>query len=142
MSKIKSGLVGFISGVLFGAGLAVAQMTNPQKVLDFLNVTGDWDPSLALVMAGALVVSWAGYRVKARMQQPVYACDFSVPTNKQIDLRLMLGSATFGIGWGLAGLCPGPAIASLSYASFDLLIFVSAMLVGMLLAKVVIRTTS
>ena len=134
-ANIKTSLVGLIVGVLFGIGLTIAQMTNPQKVLNFLDVTANWDPSLALVMGGALLVSAIGYFIKNKMAQPVCESDFSIPNNKIIDKSLIVGSATFGIGWGLAGLCPGPAIASLSYASFELVVFILAMLVGMAIAK-------
>ncbi|WP_440906140.1 DUF6691 family protein [Catenovulum sp. SX2] len=135
-STIKSGVVGLATGLLFGIGLTIAQMTNPKKVLDFLDITGSWDASLALVMGGALLVSGLGYFVKNKMSQPVCADAFTVPNNQVLDKPLIIGSATFGIGWGLAGLCPGPAIASLSYASADLVVFVVAMLLGMLVAKV------
>jgi len=120
---MKENGIALVSGTLFGIGLAVAQMTNPAKVIHFLDVTGAWDPSLAFVMGAALVVSAIAYRVQ---KTPI-----SVPAG--IDARLVGGAALFGLGWGLAGFCPGPAIASLSTGSPKVVTFVVAMLGGMLL---------
>ena len=112
------------SGTVFGAGLAVSQMTNPAKVLSFLDVAGGWDPSLAFVMGGAVLV----YAVMVRLRK-----DRSVSTRSGIDRPLIVGAALFGLGWGLAGFCPGPALASLVSGSLEVAIFVAAMVVGMLL---------
>jgi len=119
------------SGVLFGAGLAISQMVNPEKVVGFLDFAGDWDPSLALVMAAALSVTAVLYRWTLRRRAPLCAAEFHVPTARRIDARLIGGSALFGIGWGLAGFCPGPALASLSYGTLEPALFVAAMIAGM-----------
>lgn len=121
MNRILSALV---SGSVFGAGLAVSQMTNPAKVLSFLDVTGGWDPSLAFVMGSALVVYALAYRLRG---EP------GTSARSGIDRSLILGAALFGLGWGLAGFCPGPAIASLVSGSLEVAIFVAAMVSGMLL---------
>ena len=128
-------LVAALAGLLFGAGLTVAQMINPAKVLAFLDfggiADGSWDPSLALVMAGALVVTYAGYALTFRRRRPVSAAEFSLPTNRRIDWRLLAGAALFGAGWGLVGYCPGPAIAGLGLGATKTIVFVAAMVVGM-----------
>ena len=110
------------SGFLFGIGLWVSGMANPKKVLGFLDVAGDWDASLMLVMAGAVAVTLAGFRI--------YKEKFRLPARKDIDFPLLAGSALFGIGWGIAGYCPGPAITSLSTLSAESIVFVAAMLAG------------
>ena len=110
------------AGFLFGIGLWVSGMANPKKVLGFLDVTGDWDASLMLVMGGAVAVTLAGFRF--------YKARFQLPTRKDIDLPLVAGSALFGIGWGIAGYCPGPAITALSTLSAESMVFVAAMLAG------------
>jgi len=127
-----AGLVAFfISGLLFGLGLAVSQMVNPAKVLAFLDVAGDWDPSLAFVMAGALMVALPAFHFIFRREGPVLTPKFSLPLRHQIDPRLLLGAALFGIGWGLVGLCPGPAVASLAYFKDSTVIFLLALVAGM-----------
>lgn len=123
------------AGLLFGLGLAVSQMVNPAKVLDFLDVAGNWDPSLAFVMAGAVAVTWIGYRIVLGRPKPVLAERFQLPTATAIDPRLIVGAAIFGIGWGLAGLCPGPAITSIAYLQTGTLYFLPAMLAGLFLAR-------
>ncbi|WP_416305897.1 DUF6691 family protein [Neptunicella sp. SCSIO 80796] len=128
-------LSALLAGILFGLGLCVAQMTNPQKVLDFLDISGNWDPSLALVMGGALVIAGLGFKLSKAKRKPLFANGFNPPKKIKIDRSLIIGAVLFGIGWGLIGLCPGPAIASLAYASQELLIFVVAMLVGMFISK-------
>ena len=115
-----------LAGVLFGAGLTVGQMTNPAKVIGFLDVTGDWDPSLAFVMGAALVVSAIAHRVRAAR-----AVGGAAPAAAGIDARLLLGAALFGAGWGLAGFCPGPAVAALVTGSGRVLLFVGSMVAGM-----------
>ena len=119
-----------LAGALFGAGLAVSQMTNPAKVQNFLDVFGAWDPSLALVMGAALVVTTVGFRVTARRAAPFCTAGFSAPTRSDIDAPLLIGSAMFGVGWGLAGFCPGPALAALSLNVVEVRLFVVAMLLG------------
>jgi uncharacterized membrane protein YedE/YeeE len=127
--------VPLIAGLLFGAGLTVSQMVDPAKVQGFLDFAGiadgTWDPSLAFVMAGALVVTALGYRLALRRPAPLMAPRFALPTRKDVDARLVTGAAIFGVGWGLAGYCPGPAVASLAFGNAEALAFVVAMLVGM-----------
>lgn len=118
------------SGILFGAGLAVSQMINPMKIMDFLDFFGSWDPSLALVMASALAVTALGFRWALRSPQPVFDSHFRLPTAKEIDGKLILGAAIFGIGWGLAGYCPGPGVAAMSLAIWEPFIFTLAVLAG------------
>ena len=121
---------GFLAGVLFGLGLAMSGMTNPLKVQDFLDITGHWDPSLALVMGGAVVTTWVGYRLARHLGKPWLADTFHWPDLVVIDWPLLLGSALFGIGWGLAGYCPGPALGSVALGNTEVWWFVPAMLVG------------
>jgi uncharacterized protein len=123
----------FLAGVLFGAGLTISQMVNPKKVTDFLDFFGRWDPSLAFVMGSALAVTFAFFRIILRRTHPLFAPEFHVPGGRRIDSRLIGGSALFGIGWGLAGFCPGPAVASLAYGRWQSATFVAAMIVGMVL---------
>jgi uncharacterized membrane protein YedE/YeeE len=124
-----------LAGVLMGLGLAVSGMINPAKVLNFLDIFGDWDPTLVIVMASALLTTMVGYRVVLRRETPLFAASYSLPTRRDIDLRLIAGAALFGIGWGLAGFCPGPAIAALSSLRAEPFLFVAAMAVGMVIAK-------
>ncbi len=109
----------FFAGTLFGVGLGLSGMVYPRKVVDFLDLFGAWDPSLALVMGGALCVTAIAYPLVLRCEQPRLVPKFALPTLSQIDVRLVMGSALFGIGWGLAGLCPGPALAVLPFAGVD-----------------------
>ena len=119
------------AGLLFGVGLTVSRMIDPAKVLGFLDITGDWDPSLAFVMAGALAAAAPGYILTKRWDTPFCAAAFARPTATSIDRRLIAGAMLFGIGWGLVGYCPGPALASLGFAGNRILLFVVAMLAGM-----------
>jgi uncharacterized protein len=128
-------VISLISGVLFGIGLVVSGMSNPAKVLNFLDVFGTWDPSLAFVMAGALIVTAIGYRLAWRQPKPVLADAFDLPVSQVIDARLLIGAATFGIGWGLSGFCPGPAVTSLALLAPGTLVFVPTMLIGMGIAR-------
>lgn len=124
-----------IAGALFGAGLAVSGMADPQRVRGFLDLFGAWDPTLAFVMGGALIPMGIAWRIQKRMPTPMAAERFALPTARDLDPRLIAGSALFGIGWGIAGLCPGPAIADLAIAPGPAAIFVLAMLAGMLLHR-------
>jgi uncharacterized membrane protein YedE/YeeE len=124
-------LMALITGLVFGIGLIVAGMTNPAKVLGFLDLAGRWDPSLALVMAGAILVALPAFRVAARRRQSLLGEPMRLPSATRIDRRLVLGSLAFGAGWGLAGFCPGPALASLTTGAVQPLIFCAAMLAGM-----------
>jgi uncharacterized membrane protein YedE/YeeE len=128
-------LAAAICGIVFGVGLAVSGMTNPAKVLAFLDVTGHWDPTLAFVMAGALTVTAVGFAVAGRSARPWFAETFSLPTRRDFDRDLLLGAVLFGVGWGLVGLCPGPALASLWRASSEVFLFVGAMIGGVLLHR-------
>ncbi len=128
-------LAQFVIGLLFGAGLVVAGMSNPAKVLNFLDVgaipAGTWDASLAFVMAGAIAVGFVGYRLVLRRARPVFAESFHLPPTTGIDGRILLGPALFGVGWGLVGLCPGPALTALTTGGQAAWIFVAAMFAGM-----------
>jgi hypothetical protein len=128
-------LAALVSGLLFGAGLALGGMTNPAKVLAFLDVTGAWDPTLALVMGGALAVSAVAYALTRKRAKPLFADAFALPTKRELDARLLCGAALFGVGWALVGLCPGPALASLVRGELEVFVFVAAMAAGMLLER-------
>jgi uncharacterized membrane protein YedE/YeeE len=119
------------SGLLFSLGLTISQMVNPAKVIGFLDIFGDFDPSLAFVMATAIPVTAVGYALTARRHSPICAAEFSLPTRTQIDRPLVLGAVLFGIGWGLVGYCPGPALAGLGLGNPATVLFVFAMLIGM-----------
>jgi hypothetical protein len=118
-------------GIVFGLGLLVSGMAQPTKVQNFLDLFGRWDPSLAVVMAAALAVSWAGFALARRRAQPTFAPQWSWPDRTEIDAPLVAGSALFGIGWGLVGLCPGPALVDILTGSPKLIVFVIAMAAGM-----------
>lgn|SRR5215211_2220894 len=124
-----------IAGAIFGAGLTLSDMVNPARVLNFLDVAGSWDPTLMFVMAGGLAVTTLGYELIFRRGSPVFADKFKLPTQRQIDLPLVGGAALFGIGWGLAGICPGPALTDLVTLEPKVLLFVAAMLLGMIVAS-------
>ncbi len=127
----------FAAGLLFGLGLLVSGMSDPAKVLGFLDMAGDWDPSLALVMAGAVAVSALGTLVARRRGRPLLAPRLDIPTRRDLDLPLVAGAAIFGLGWGLAGLCPGPALTLLTVAPAQAATFVAAMVASMLLVRLV-----
>ncbi len=124
-------LTALFAGGLFGAGLVVSQMTNADKVINFLNVAGDWDPSLALVMVGAIGVHVVLFRFILRRPSPLYATAFALPTSEHIDGKLVGGAALFGVGWALGGFCPGPAVVSMPSGGTHALVFVGAMALGM-----------
>lgn len=124
-------MAAFLSGLIFGVGLVVAQMTNPAKVFGFLNVAGEWDPSLMLVMAGGLTVFGAAYAFAKSRRAPHYAPAFVLPQEQVITRPLMIGAVLFGIGWGLGGLCPGPAVVSAAFGEPRAWAFIAAMLGGM-----------
>lgn len=133
MAKLISSL---IIGAIFGIGIAISGMANPAKVLNFFDLFGTWDPSLIFVMGGALVTAAIGYRIVFGAQKkPLFEPSFLVPTSKVIDKRLVAGSATFGIGWGIAGFCPGGAIPALGLGHNQTLIFVAAMIIGIVVAR-------
>ena len=132
-------LAHFAIGLIFGIGLVIAGMADPAKVLNFLDIaaiaTGTWDASLAFVMGGAVVVTFIGYRLAWRRPAPLMDRVFHHPTQRQIDARVIIGPVIFGIGWGLSGFCPGPALTALVYGGLPALIFVAAMMVGMVAAR-------
>ncbi len=134
---MKSVLVSFFSGVIFAVGLGIGGMTQPAKVIGFLDFAGNWDPSLAFVMIGAIAVHSILYRVIRNRHSPLFSQVFSLPTRTDIDLRLVGGATVFGLGWGIAGFCPGPALTSLASGNLSLVIFTVAMIAGMLLYKFV-----
>lgn len=133
-------LIQFAIGLTFGLGLLVSGMSNPAKVLNFLDLaairTGSWDPSLIFVMIGAVVVTFIGFRVVLNWRQPILGGTFRLPTKTELDLRVITGPAIFGVGWGIAGFCPGPAFVALGYGSSASILFVIAMLAGMAGARV------
>lgn len=136
-STFRTSAIALVSGLLLGLGLAISAMFDPAKVLDFLDIAsvaaGGWDPSLAFVMAGGLIVTLPAFQLARRWRQPVAAPQFQTPTAAGIDRKLVLGAALFGIGWGLVGYCPGPALASLAFGATGTIVFALAMGAGMLL---------
>ena len=134
-------IAALLAGLIFGLGLTISEMVNPAKVLAFLDLFGNWDPSLAFVMGGALIVTAIGYRLAWTQEKPTFAERFQVPGNRQIDTRLAIGAVLFGIGWGLVGLCPGPAISALSFGGAPIFVFLAAMGAGMATFEVYDRVT-
>ena len=137
MTALRLHLIALGAGLLFGAGLAVSGMHDPAKVLGFLDIAaivgGGWDPSLAFVMAGGLAVAWPAFWCTRRRMAPLAAPAFQAPAGTAIDWRLILGALIFGVGWGLVGYCPGPAMAALAFGANGTILFVLAMMAGMLL---------
>lgn len=131
MSVAVRTLAALGSGLVFGLGLSLSGMLDPARVRGFLDVAGAWDPCLMFVLGGAVTVSALGYRIARRLSKPAFAADFQIPANRRIDARLIGGSTLFGIGWGLSGFCPGPAVAALSSGALPVAVFVATMLVGM-----------
>jgi uncharacterized membrane protein YedE/YeeE len=134
---VKGAVTSFLCGSLFGLGLALSGMTDTRRVLGFLDIWGAWDPALLLVMGGAVVVTLVSFRRVLRRAHPLFADAFHLPQNRQIDLRLLSGAAIFGIGWGVYGYCPGPALSALTYGHQGTMLFVGAMVAGMWLASLV-----
>ena len=128
-------LVALFCGTIFGIGLVISQMINPAKVLGFLNVFSEWDPSLALVMIGALIISSPLFHLFKNKEKPIFSTSFSISENKEIDKRLIFGSILFGAGWGVAGLCPGPAISSIALLNISSGTFVFSMFIGFFIAS-------
>jgi len=125
----------YLIGLIFGIGIVISGMGNPAKVLNFFDVAGTWDPSLGFVMGGALIVAAIGYQLAFRRKAPIYQPNFIVPTSNVIDRKLVFGSATFGVGWGLAGFCPGAALPVLGAGDPDVYIFFGAMVAGIFAAR-------
>ncbi|MFY8049385.1 MAG: DUF6691 family protein [Erythrobacter sp.] len=134
---IRDTLVPLLAGTIFGAGLMLGGMTDPARVRGFLDLFGAWDPTLAFVMGGAVLVMALAWLLQKRMQRPVFATSFALPDRSDITAKLVGGSALFGIGWGIAGLCPGPGFAALAIEPLSAAIFVAAMLAGVMLVRLV-----
>lgn len=128
---MRSNLAALFVGAIFGAGVVLSDMVNPGRVQAFLDVAGQWDPTLMFVMGAALIPSALAYLLRRKLMRPVLAGRFFIPENAAPDRRLLVGAALFGIGWGIAGLCPGPALAGLALGAWQAWLFVAAMLVGM-----------
>lgn len=125
----------YLVGLLFGVGISISGMANPAKVLNFFDIAGSWDPSLMFVMGGALVVTFVGYRLVLARNAPLFETRFTLPTRRDLDLNLIGGSALFGIGWGIAGFCPGGALPALGTGRGEVFVFVGAMIAGLILAR-------
>lgn len=132
-------LIALVTGLLFGLGLILSGMTDPSKVIGFLDLAGNWNPSLAFVMGGAILVGFLAFRLAANQTTALLGDAMRLPTARHIDRRLVLGSLTFGVGWGLAGYCPGPALASLATGRTEPVIFVIAMIAGMAVFEILDR---
>ncbi len=128
-------LSGLFAGLVFGAGLTVSGLVNPSKVVAFLDIAGNWDPSLAFVMLGGIAVAAIGFKLVLRRSKPIFDSNFILPTRKDIDRNLIVGAGIFGIGWGLAGYCPGPALAGLGLGAVEAIVFVAAMVAGMFVVR-------
>ncbi|MDE2239882.1 MAG: YeeE/YedE family protein [Rhodospirillales bacterium] len=134
---MKQALFALLAGALFGAGLALSGMADPAKVRGFLDIFGAWNPTLMFVMGGALIPMGIAWRIQAKLLAPLAAERFNLPDTTKLDARLISGAVLFGIGWGVAGLCPGPAITDLALAPRPAFVFVLAMLAGMLIFKII-----
>tara|TARA_R110002072_G_scaffold6717_8_gene38439 strand:- start:976 stop:1422 length:447 start_codon:yes stop_codon:yes gene_type:complete len=132
-------LLTLLVGMLFGTGIAMSGMANPAKVINFFDVAGTWDPSLAFVMGGAVIVTFIGYRMVLRRPRPIYEPAFDIPKNRQLDARLLVGAGIFGIGWGITGFCPGGALPVLGTLDTRVIIFVAALVAGMLITRVLLE---
>lgn len=124
---MKTNIIALLSGLLFGLGLAVSNMLNPARVLSFLDIFGQWDPTLAFVMGGALMLTIPGFFLILKKPRPLFSSRFDLPAKQTIDRQLIIGAVLFGLGWGLAGLCPGPAIAALVSLDKNILLFMVLM---------------
>lgn len=136
---MRDNVVALASGTIFGAGLALGGMTDPARVRGFLDLFGAWDPTLAFVMGGAVMMMALAWLVQRRMQRPLFASAFALPNRSDLTPRLVGGSALFGVGWGIAGLCPGPGFAALAIDAPSAAIFIATMLAGMMLVRLVDR---
>lgn len=135
-------LVGYIAGLLFGLGLTISGMTDPARVLGFLDIAGAWDPTLMFVLGGAVITNFIGYRLVLRRPHPVFDERFQLPTRQDLDIRLIGGASLFGIGWGLSGYCPGPAFASISGLSAPLFAMLVTMVMGWFMARAITPKTA
>lgn len=132
-------LSAYAIGLVFGLGISISGMANPAKVINFFDIAGTWDPSLVFVMGGALVVTFFGYRLVFRRPAPVLDVRFHLPTASRLDARLLGGAAVFGVGWGIAGFCPGGALPALGTGRAEVFVFVAALIAGILLARAIQR---
>lgn len=132
-------VIALLTGVVFGVGISISGMIDPAKVINFFDVTGTWDPSLAFVMAGALVVTSIGYRLTWRRSSPLFASRFDIPTSTAIDPKLVGGSALFGVGWGIAGFCPGAAIPALGTGRWEVALFLLSVIGGFYLRRLLFK---
>ena len=132
----------YFVGLIFGVGISISGMANPAKVLNFFDIFGTWDPSLIFVMGGALITTFIGYKLVFERRGPVFESVFTVPSNRTIDLRLVGGSAVFGVGWGIAGFCPGGALPALGTGRWEVILFVISLVAGILIAKTLISTSA
>jgi uncharacterized membrane protein YedE/YeeE len=132
----------YLIGLVFGTGIALSGMANPAKVLNFFDIAGTWDPSLIFVMGGALVTTFVGYKLVFGRRAPVFEDRFSLPSNRSIDARLVGGSALFGIGWGIAGFCPGGALPALGTGRWEVFAFTAALVAGIFLARFIQSVTA
>ncbi|MEP2921263.1 DUF6691 family protein [Sulfitobacter sp.] len=128
-------LTSYLIGLVFGAGILISGMANPAKVLNFFDIAGTWDPSLAFVMGGALIVTAIGYKVVLKRPSPLLGASFQLPLRRDLDLSLLGGSAVFGVGWGIAGFCPGGALPALGTGRIEVLIFIIALVAGIVVAR-------
>ncbi len=133
-------IISYLIGLIFGVGISISGMANPAKVLNFFDIAGAWDPSLAFVMGGALAVTFVGYRVVLRRPAPIMGDRFQIPTKRDFDLPLIGGSALFGVGWGIAGFCPGGALPALGTGRTEVFVFVAALIAGIIAAKFIQRS--
>ncbi|MEX1036720.1 MAG: DUF6691 family protein [Sneathiella sp.] len=127
--------ISLVAGLLFGFGLALSGMVSPGKVIGFLDLTGNWDPSLAFVMGGGVLVTVISFRFILKLSAPVFGRGFKLPTKQDLDKYLISGAVLFGLGWGLGGFCPGPALSSLAYGNMKVVVFVLSMIGGIIVAK-------
>ena len=132
-------IVALLTGILFGVGLGVAQMIDPNKIRNFLDIAGNWDASLMFVLAAALVTSFVAFKIILKQKAPRFADAFAVPTQNNIDRSLLIGATLFGVGWGVAGYCPGPGFAALALGSWEPIVFVLTMAVGFAMHRLVTR---
>ena len=133
---MKNKLISFISGLIFAVGLGLSGMIQPQKIINFLNIFGDWDYSLIFVMGSAVFISGISYLIIKKLKKPILSNAWNIPTNGSVDHKLIFGSALFGVGWGLSGFCPGPAVVSLVTLNKSSILFVISMLTGMILFQI------
>lgn len=135
-------VIAYLIGLIFGLGISMSGMANPAKVINFFDIAGSWDPSLAFVMGGAVIVAFIGYRYVLAKPAPIFGPSFLVPSGGVIDKRLAIGSAIFGIGWGIAGFCPGGALPAIGTGRMEVLLFVAALIVGIFAAKWLLKLSN